>query len=77
MAASPDKGTMVKNFSRHAGSYDGFTDIQNETAKILADMLPGGDVASILEIGCGTGNYTLLLREKFKGSAIKLSLIHI
>ena len=66
-----DKTVLIKNFSRHAASYDGYTDVQNTAAKILADMLPGDDVASILEIGCGTGNYTLLLRKKFKGSAIK------
>lgn len=66
-----DKLTIARNFSRHAHSYDMYADVQKRMACDLLGM--SGDVAvdKILEIGSGTGNYTLLLREKFMDSQIR------
>ncbi|MDI6758240.1 MAG: methyltransferase domain-containing protein [Candidatus Omnitrophota bacterium] len=37
----------------------------------LIGLMKKDNFKSILEIGCGTGSYTLLLRNKFKGAEIK------
>lgn len=65
-----DKKTIIRNFSRYAGSYDRYCDVQNLAARKLAAGIKGANPAKILEIGCGTGNYTLILREKFKDAGI-------
>ena len=65
MENSIDKAVVVKNFSKYAFSYDQHTDVQNEVAGMLARLLPKDGVANILEIGCGTGNYTEILKDKF------------
>jgi len=62
---------VLKNFSEHASTYDKHAGVQNETARMLAKMLPEDDVADILEIGCGTGNYTALLKNRFGRADIR------
>lgn len=66
-----DKNIIARNFSRYAHLYDAYADIQRETAAELLKGIRGNGLAKILELGCGTGNYTLLLREKFKAARIK------
>ena len=66
-----NKETIIKNFSKYAFSYDENTDIQHETSRMLVRMLPKDDVANILEIGCGTGGYTALLKDIFKCAKIR------
>lgn len=65
-----NKKTIINNFSKYAHLYDRYSDVQNMVASKLLER-SRGDFVNILEIGCGTGNYTLLLREKFKGASIK------
>lgn len=64
------KESVGKNFSRHAHLYDEYADIQYAVANFLIEEMPGGKVDRILEIGCGTGNYTALLKEKFPAAHI-------
>ena len=66
-----NKETIANNFSEYASSYDHNTDIQQETGRMLAKMLPGEGVANILEIGCGTGGYTSVLKEAFRHARIR------
>ncbi len=64
------KETVRRKFSRAAGSYDSYADVQKEVALRLAAMLPRTDFHKILEIGCGTGNYTSLLNDRYPGAEI-------
>lgn len=70
-----DKATITRNFSRRAYSYDKYADIQKRAASGLLDLLETNNIKNILELGCGTGNYTYLLREKF--SATRLLAVDI
>lgn len=62
---------VTENFSRYAHLYDKYADVQNKAAWELACSISSGNFSRILELGCGTGNYTALLRERFKDARIK------
>jgi malonyl-CoA O-methyltransferase len=62
---------VENNFSRHADLYDKYAGIQCLSATELINTSPLRNIRNILDVGCGTGNYTLLLREKFKLADIK------
>lgn len=66
-----DKLKIADNFSRYAHLYDKYASVQNKAVSELASSLEGNSFSKILELGCGTGNYTLLLREKFKDARIR------
>ncbi|MDD5477457.1 MAG: malonyl-ACP O-methyltransferase BioC [Candidatus Omnitrophica bacterium] len=66
-----DKSKIAYNFSRYARLYDQYASVQNQAAFELADSLKNNNFSKILELGCGTGNYTLMLREEFNGARIK------
>ena len=70
-----NKEVIRKNFSRYAQTYDKYADIQRRTASELLGLINKNGFRRILEIGCGTGNYTLLLRNKFKDA--RLSAIDV
>lgn len=65
-----DKQTLIRNFSRYAHLYDRYADVQRLLAVKLLSRIKNTNPDKILELGCGTGNYTLLLREKFKDAQI-------
>ncbi len=65
MSSRQDKETISRKFSRAAATYDKYADVQKESATRLAELLPQIKLDRILEIGCGTGNYTKLLHEKY------------
>ncbi len=60
-----------KNISRYAHLYDKYADIQCLAAAGLIKESPDKRAHNILEIGCGTGNYTLLLRGRYNNARIK------
>ena len=60
-----DKTRLIKNFSRSASFYDRYADVQKNCATELLRRLTQVRFNKILELGCGTGNYCSLLREKF------------
>ena len=65
------KEAVKNNFSKYAVYYDRYSTVQNLCASELVSQIEADSFESILDIGCGTGNYTLLLRKKFPGAAIK------
>ncbi|MBI5554569.1 MAG: methyltransferase domain-containing protein [Elusimicrobia bacterium] len=67
----PLKERITNNFSRYTASYDQYSNIQQCAARLLLAELPNEGLPNILEIGCGTGYYTHLLRHKYPQSKIK------
>ena len=66
-----NKELIRKNFSRYAGYYDKYCSVQNLCALQLISKVAGREFNNILDIGCGTGNYTKLLRDRFPSARIK------
>jgi malonyl-CoA O-methyltransferase len=68
------KQVIRVKFSRAADSYDNYAKVQGEVALKLEAMLPlpqdAAGIKTILEIGCGTGNFTSLLAARFPGARI-------
>ncbi len=65
-----NKQVILKAFSRCAHIYDDYADIQKQAAEELAGWIDADGFRRILEIGCGTGNYTLRLKNKFEHSGL-------
>jgi malonyl-CoA O-methyltransferase len=66
-----NKDIIKKHFSKCARYYDRYSTVQNLCASKLIAKIKANSFNKILDIGCGTGNYTKLLREKFPGASIK------
>lgn len=66
-----DKRRLKDNFSKHAHLYDLYAVVQNTAAQRLIDSFVRTGFSNILELGCGTGNYTSLLRERFSGAKLR------
>jgi len=65
-----DNEQIKDNFSKGAQTYDSHSDVQLVTAQKLIDFGPQIKPKKILEIGCGSGNYTLLLAKKYSDAKI-------
>ena len=65
-----DKQVINNNFSKNADSYDAYASVQKRCAEMLVESLGTSEFDRILEIGCGTGNYTDRLRKKYPAAEI-------
>jgi malonyl-CoA O-methyltransferase len=64
------KAWLTQSFSRAAPTYDTYADVQPEVATCLMARLNDRKYRKILEVGCGTGFYTLMLARKFVNAYI-------
>lgn len=60
-----DKQRVAESFSKAAGSYDSVAELQREIGTELVTKLPQCSVERILDLGCGTGFFTPLLRQRY------------
>jgi malonyl-CoA O-methyltransferase len=65
-----NKKSITRNFSRNAESYDDHAAVQRKCAEKLIGFIGEERFSCILEIGCGTGIYTRLLRDRYKDAEI-------
>jgi len=65
------KHIVEQNFSRHAKRYDAYTSVQKAIGVNLTERLGSNRFGRILDIGCGTGSYTGLLRERHATAQIR------
>ncbi|MBU4262092.1 MAG: malonyl-ACP O-methyltransferase BioC [Proteobacteria bacterium] len=65
------KKAICRRFSKAAATYDEYALVQKESAARLATCLPEQfSAARILEIGCGTGNFTAQLAARFPQASL-------
>lgn len=68
---SQRKQVIRQRFSKAAATYDQHADVQAEVAATLAAGLDADVTAgTILELGCGTGNYTAQLARRFPAARL-------
>ena len=65
-----DKGLIRRNFSRHAARYDAHARVQDRVGRDLLALCPAGGVEAVLDVGCGTGTWTGLLRDRYATARI-------
>ncbi len=63
------KQEIRKRFDRAAATYDGYADVQQETAAELCSLLVGHSPKTVLELGCGTGGFTQMLVDLLPGAS--------
>ncbi|MCP4652186.1 MAG: malonyl-ACP O-methyltransferase BioC [Candidatus Omnitrophica bacterium] len=66
-----NKEVIRKNFSDYAAHYDAYSAVQKTCGLKLIDIIQPSRFNNILDVGCGTGAYTSLLRDKFPDAKIK------
>jgi malonyl-CoA O-methyltransferase len=66
-----NKELIRKNFSLYARYYDKYASVQNLCARKLIDRITLDGFRAILDVGCGTGNYTRFLKDKFPSARIR------
>lgn len=62
--------TIIHNFSRHARAYDRHARIQRWSGRELLSLLPVDSPHRILDVGCGTGLYSRMLRKEHPGAQL-------
>lgn len=65
-----DKQRVADSFSKAATSYDSVAELQREIGSELINRLPHKPVDRVLDLGCGTGYFTPLLRDKYPDAVL-------
>ena len=60
-----DKQRIANSFSNAAETYDSLADLQREVGSQLLSYLPEQQPEELLDLGCGTGYFTTLLKNKY------------
>jgi malonyl-CoA O-methyltransferase len=66
-----DKEAIRENFSRAASRYDQWAEAQRRIARRLSQICPAAEgIASVLELGCGTGIFTEHVRRLYPAAEL-------
>lgn len=65
-----NKHILKGNFSKSAVTYDDHAEVQKRCAEKLMDIIDLDYFPRILEIGCGTGVFTALLKDRYPDAEI-------
>lgn len=66
-----DKQVVKTNFSKYAKVYDRYSTVQDLCGSKLIKKIEAEKFNTILDIGCGTGSYTALLKKRFPKALVK------
>ena len=58
------------DFSKIATKYEGYSSVQKSAAEALLKLLEIGNTDDVLDLGCGVGNLTRMIREITKGKVV-------
>lgn len=68
------QNTTVYGSSRVVSAYDRSRELPRETQELwratLREMVPAGGIKNVLDVGCGTGRFTRLLRGAFDADVV-------
>ena len=60
-----DKQRIANSFSNAAATYDGLAGLQREVGTRLLDYLPQQHPQEMIDLGCGTGYFTPVLKQRY------------
>lgn len=60
----------MSNFSEISGNYEKDSVVQRSASEILLDLLQIGPTDDVLDLGCGTGHLSKLIRERTRGRIV-------
>jgi malonyl-CoA O-methyltransferase len=60
-----DKQRIANSFSNAASTYDSLAELQRQVGTELLDYLPEQHPGDILDLGCGTGYFTPILKQRY------------
>ena len=58
------------DFSKIATKYEDYSSVQKSAAEVLLKLLEIGNTGDVLDLGCGVGNLTKMIREITKGKVV-------
>jgi malonyl-CoA O-methyltransferase len=67
------KTIITRRFSNSTSTYDRNSALQNAVAERLCELMPTENVQHILEVGCGTGNFTRRLIDKYQNARLDIT----
>jgi malonyl-CoA O-methyltransferase len=67
------KTIITRRFSNSTSTYDCNSALQNAVAERLCGLMPKENVKHILEVGCGTGNFTRHLIDKYPNARLAIT----
>jgi malonyl-CoA O-methyltransferase len=59
-------------FQKSLSKYQGYSSVEKSAAEVLLKLLKIGSTDNVLDLGCGIGNLTKMIREITKGKIVEV-----